>query len=227
MKSTLLIFVLFFNVNAVLAAACKQNPSQLIAHYRVTEGDSQHQKLTLARFNNQAGQFYHDKNYGDWWSKSSNSHLMLTRYFPAFKKAIEYQPSEIKLEASENTWQKQWQMISDQFIAKMTPQHIESKGCLRVEMLTLKEHDVEYILHWLPMLRLVEQLEVVSKGQVLKSWQLIALNDQPADVQQYVKNLSTYQTIDYADIGDNEADPFLAKMIHQGFKATTSTEHIH
>ncbi|RDX37500.1 hypothetical protein DZA50_02040 [Kangiella sp. HD9-110m-PIT-SAG07] len=36
-------------------------------------------------------------------------------------------------------------------------------------------------------------------------------------VEDYLKEWKTYKTYDYADIGDNEADPVLGKLIQQGF----------
>lgn len=231
MKFTILICVLFFNVHAVSAAACKQNPSQLIAHYQIKQtsmnGKPHHETMTLTRFNNQVGHFYHEKNYGDWWSKASNKYLMLARYFPAFNKAIEYQHDEINMKSSAITWQQQWQLLTDKFIEKMIHKGTENKGCTAVNILTLNENDTEYTLRWLPKLRLIEQLTISSNGQLLTSWQLLNLNGKPADAEQYVKKVLAYQTIDYADIGDNEADPFLAKMIHQGFKEGAVAEHSH
>ena len=49
---------------------------------------------------------------------------------------------------------------------------------------------------------------------------LLSLNDvnsdTPAIKAQFAK-WDNFQTTDYADIGDNESDPFLAKMINLGF----------
>ncbi|MDO6426137.1 hypothetical protein Q4489_03890 [Thalassotalea sp. 1_MG-2023] len=232
MKIALFALVFTFTCHTVFASSiCNENPAQLIANYQVNhqsvDGTITHDTLTLARLNNQVGQYYHAKNYGDLWSRPSEQHLLLTRYFPDYQKAIEYQTDEIKVRSYTVTWQQQWQLLTDQFVANMERIDMQTKGCNRVEVLTAKVNKFEYTLHWLPALRLVEKLVIKKKGSLHTSWQLSNINHELEDVQNYVNKILTFQTIDYADIGDNEADPFLAKMIHQGFKEGTVIGHSH
>lgn len=49
-----------------------------------------------------------------------------------------------------------------------------------------------------------------------KRFELLTLNSSGA-VQQSMKSWQAYKTYDYADIGDNEADPVLGNLIQQGF----------
>ncbi|OKY26955.1 hypothetical protein [Thalassotalea sp. PP2-459] len=232
MRLALFSLVFTFTCHTIFAASiCKENPAQLIANYQVNhqnvKGSITRDTLTLARLNNQVGQYYHGKSYGDLWSKPSEQHLLLTRYFPDYQKAIEYQTDEIPVRSYTATWQQQWQLLTDQFVANMERIEIQSKGCYRVEVLTSKVNQIEYTLYWLPTLRLVEKLVIKTEENLLTSWQLTSINHELEDVQNYVNNILTFQTIDYADIGDNEADPLLTKMIHQGFKEREVIVHSH
>jgi len=40
---------------------------------------------------------------------------------------------------------------------------------------------------------------------------------EPKKIEEFFRIRGSYQTTDYADIGDNESDPFLLKMMNLGF----------
>lgn len=77
-----------------------------------------------------------------------------------------------------------------------------------------------YDLHWHPELKLPLQL-TISHGQQQRRWQATSLISEAAVSQRFGQWLD-YQPTDFADIGDMETDPFLAKLITQGF-----VEHAH
>lgn len=57
----------------------------------------------------------------------------------------------------------------------------------------------------------------ISKPQLTQTLTLDKVKFDKAAVMQQFANWDSFQTTDYADIGDNEGDPFLAKMINLGF----------
>jgi hypothetical protein len=72
------------------------------------------------------------------------------------------------------------------------------------------------VLKWLPELQLVSFFSS-TRGDIKETWQLTSQQyDQPA-IELFFTQLSQYQSTDYADIGDDHTDPFLAKMINLGF----------
>lgn len=77
-----------------------------------------------------------------------------------------------------------------------------------------------YDLHWHPELKLPLQL-TISNGQQQRRWQASSLISEAA-VSQRFGQWRDFQPTDFADIGDMETDPFLAKLITQGF-----VEHAH
>jgi len=57
----------------------------------------------------------------------------------------------------------------------------------------------------------------IAKPQLTQTLTLGTVDFKKAQIQQQFALWDAYQTTDYADIGDNEGDPFLAKMINLGF----------
>ncbi|NVK21392.1 MAG: hypothetical protein HWD86_02640 [Kangiellaceae bacterium] len=90
-----------------------------------------------------------------------------------------------------------------------------------------KEHDyrIEFErIHTQKHQRLLAQLQALLQDgsfvqrATINNKQLILqrlIKDDMVELQ--INRWSDYKTYDYADIGDNEADPVLAKLIHQGF----------
>lgn len=67
--------------------------------------------------------------------------------------------------------------------------------------------------------QLVESVEL--KGAVPKELYLSVIEEGP-EVANSINRWSEFATYDYADIGDNEAIPELARLIHQGFVSNFS-----
>ena len=96
----------------------------------------------------------------------------------------------------------------------------------------MKKHGKHLKLRWLTGLNLLAGLEEYHKDQLLMTWRLNKINTELQHVANYVSLIESYQTTDYADIGDNESNKFLSKMINQGFSTNTididmRTQHPH
>ncbi len=63
--------------------------------------------------------------------------------------------------------------------------------------------------------QLIASFEVES-GKTHRTWTLTS-TDYNADVNSFFAKRADYQATDYADIGDDHTDPFLTKMVTQGF----------
>lgn len=97
-------------------------------------------------------------------------------------------------------------------------QKIKTKdsGCDLVENYVFSNDAVQITLDWLPELQLIKSYSEKSEtGRIL--WKLQQVIHDAERVKQAFKVRSNYPTTDYADIGDNESDPFLLlKMINLG-----------
>ncbi len=57
----------------------------------------------------------------------------------------------------------------------------------------------------------------LQQGETLTVWRRLEIVSDPATVQAAFDRRASYLSTDYADIGDNESDPFLLRMINLGF----------
>lgn len=216
----LIALILFFPLS-VMAETCDKNSAVLKANYTIEtshtgEGkahESSTLSLALIRNNARIAYFYPNKNVIDIWVRYPNNKVALNRYFEQQKRSIEYQPTELKRQVN---WQKQYQLITEKQIKKMALITIAGSGCYRQEEYNLMQGETSVHLIWLPQLHLVKRLQV-SQKEYSKVWQLAGIESSEKGVRAFFDKLYQYQSTDYADIGDNESDPFLVKMINLGF----------
>jgi hypothetical protein len=67
----------------------------------------------------------------------------------------------------------------------------------------------------MPSVNMVKSLTETTPGMT-REWQLKEMVTEDAAVKAAFELRDDYETTDYADIGDNESDPFLLKMINLG-----------
>ncbi|MFK3861079.1 hypothetical protein [Pseudoalteromonas rhizosphaerae] len=147
------------------------------------------------------------------WQQLSNQQIRPIRYFQTPQRGIEYQPSEVQ---GQQDWSTKYQLVSDDFIAKMTLTDEQGDGCDKIQHYQLVQGDTTIELAWLVNQKLVSAMSI-AKPQLTQTLTLGTVDFKKAQIQQQFALWDAYQTTDYADIGDNEGDPFLAKMINLGF----------
>jgi len=198
-------------------AQCPANKTELSAQYQVSsdnlQGKQNAQQITLYRHKNDVAYQYNNQGISEYWHQQANGLIDLTRYFDHDKQGIEYQASEIK---SKQSWQQINELISPKLRSKMTIISTRENACQQEQQLQLIQGKQKIQLTWLPQLKLVKRLIITSPSQV-KQWQLQQLTTSPKKVADQFAQWQQYKTTDYADVGDNEDDPFLAKMINLGF----------
>ena len=89
-------------------------------------------------------------------------------------------------------------------------------GCETLQHYTLKQDGTRLRLKWLPEQQLISEFKIKTGG-TRTSWKLLEIRKNTQAVAQKFIQLGNYSTTDYTDIGDNESDPFLMKMINLGF----------
>ncbi len=213
----LLISLLTVIGSAQAAELCSSPVQQelLLAQYELTASghDASHaHRLLYAR---------HQGNYiwrnpaqqqSQLWYQTAKHQVGHVRYFDDAKRAIEYQPGEVSL--SEAQWQQSINLYPEPQLANLTLIETLSGACGTEQH--YQNSDQTLSLVWLPQLKLVKSMEQ-RQGDTFRHWQLQALSSQPQALTALSQELKSYYATDFADIGDNEADPFLAKLIHLGF----------
>lgn len=214
MKSIILSMVLLSPFAS--AVECTADNQYLQANYKVSEQTSQklpknELSFTLWRTPRQVAQ--QSEQLVELWRQLSNQQIRPIRYFTQAKRGIEYQPSEVK---GRLDFSGKYQLVSDQFLAKMQLQSEQGEGCYKKQRYHLKQADTVIELVWLSNQRLVESMQV-NKTNYSRIITLQSVSFNKQNVLEQFASWDKYQTTDYADIGDNESDPFLAKMINLGF----------
>ena len=199
------------------ASQCALESQYVQANYQVNSEQTtnntlaQAQQFTLWRTPHQVAE--QGSELVEVWQQLSNQQIRPIRYFQAHQRGIEYQPSEVQ---GEQDWSTKYQLVSDDFIAKMTLKSEQGEGCEQLQNYQLVQGDTKIELAWLVNKKLVSSMRI-SKPQLTQTLTLEKVKFDKAAVMQQFANWDSFQTTDYADIGDNEGDPFLAKMINLGF----------
>ena len=80
-----------------------------------------------------------------------------------------------------------------------------------------------YELVWLPQIKQAAPLIRKSEKNTLKT--VMAGRSSPNQTSQFFAKGQGHQTMNFADIGDNEVDPFISAMINQGFVEHDERHH--
>ncbi|MCU4676148.1 hypothetical protein N7931_10955 [Catenovulum sp. 2E275] len=201
---------LYANTNS----SCVQSSSQIKAQYQITESQQNHQQsreLTLWRNGEQVA--HQSDNIVELWQHLKNNQIRPIRYFTEHKRGIEYQPSEV---TGKQSWSAKYQLLDKKLIDKMKLVSEQGQGCDKSQLLEFADKNIKIKVNWLPELQLAQSIQI-SQGQYAREIKLLSKNTDKTLINQQFKQWDLYQTTDYADVGDNENDPFLAKMINQGF----------
>lgn len=212
--------VLTVALTTLSAGAVACDSDKLRATYQMTElsHDGQHKntrELVLWRNGHQVAHQYPHSEITEIWNQNSRGDLHLERYFDAYQHGIEYQPGEIK----GNSWEIKYQLVSTEFMKELSLDRTVGEGCDRVEYWvsnTKTPGKGKVALEWMPGQKLVKKLSVNTDNGSTE-WTLKDIKTDSGLVDEIFSIHRAYKLTDYADVGDNESDPFLRKMINLGF----------
>ncbi len=210
------LIALFFIVGIPLHAECTLNKHSLSATYQLNNKKSAEQTFRLWRHQGKVAHQYLEKNITEIWTQTTNQQIRPIRYFDISKRAIEYQPHDIK-NHEKKYWSKKYQLVDEKFKAQFQLDKTEGKGCQEKQSFSLIHEGTRHQLVWLPALDLVEAYSVETQN-TFKTWQLKSMVFELGEITAFFEVRDRYKTTDYIDIGDNENDPFLLKMVNVGFK---------
>lgn len=148
------------------------------------------------------------------WFKLSNGSVKKTANFDHFKRSIEYQAKPM----SDDRWQQIRQLISNSNKKSLKLLGSQLKGCYQQESYQWENDklDLQGKLLWNTDLKLITELTIKQGGRQ-SHLQLEKIEQDEKVIEAAFAQRSEYQATDFADIGDNESDPFLIKMINLGF----------
>jgi hypothetical protein len=215
-----LFIVISFLTLGVSANECQVDANQLRADYQMNSSQNgqlgQQKSLVLWRQGSTVAQQHPNLGVTESWYLLNNQQIKATRFFDHEQRAIEYQPGEQVHGKREKDWSYRFQLISEQLFAQLTLDTQTGSGCELLQVWSAQTAQGRIKLHWLPALKLVNYLRY-QQGNSLDEWTLVGYSADADEINQFFNQRDRYQTTDYADIGDDHSDPFLAKMINLGF----------
>ncbi|WP_448213546.1 hypothetical protein [Colwellia sp. MEBiC06753] len=156
-------------------------------------------------------------------NQNQNQQVQLTRIFEHYHQGIEYQPTDLQLSQTQD---KPWQLVPTQLFKQMKKVSTSGQGCQRTEVYELTTDHQVVRLTWLPELTLPQQFSITDQQKTMSS--TLALTQLAFDQKTLNQRFSHWDDVrltDFADIGDNEQNPVLNKMIKQGFSLPEVGHH--
>ncbi|QDE30755.1 hypothetical protein [Shewanella polaris] len=221
MKTLLLITAIIFPLFASASDICQS--TTLMATYNIepTTNDlapNKQNQLVLLRAQNSV---FHISNHevATQWTTLPHNHMKKTSYFIDDKRAIEYEATKT---ISNQAWQYHAQLLHPLFQQQSTLIETTGQGCDKLEHYQQQTNTKTVDIWWFPAKKLVQRISTIlsdKSGPADKAinWQLSEMTYDNKMIQQQLDTFSAYQSTDFADIGDNESDPFFRKMINLGF----------
>lgn len=204
----LLILMSLFCVAGGVSAQCMQGEGQVLhASYQVFNGDNSHQ-VDFYRFQDQ------DQDQVAWqrggvisiWRKGADGASLL-RGFPDYQRSIWYPAGDLRALGKEARWQAVtgWPRPEQAGFALADKDAAVVMGCTARHY----EKGSQSVL-WAEEPELPARMTEGDRRWQLESLQWVAASDT-------FDRWRRWPSTDFADVGDNEADPFLRKMIALGF----------
>jgi len=208
--------------SSMVMAECNYDAKQIAGKYTIEIKDSHSgkllnkERLNVWRMGNAVAYENLDTQITEIWSLISNGQVKPDRYFDEYKRGIEYQPADINNGRGDRHWSAKYQIVSNADIKKMQLKKTTGKACDELNHYVNHAAKDEIKLAWLTQLNLPKEM-TYTQGKTSVTWMLQELITDKEQIKATMAKRQNYEVTDYADIGDNESDPFLLKMINLGF----------
>lgn len=203
--------------------SCEQ--AYTVAHYQIVNSTQNTQTpLVLVRSPNKVAHHYPATLITESWELNQVKMIKPTRYFDQYKRAIEYQPTELVHGKAEKDWSYRDQLVSNDFLEKAELVAQKNEGCELAALYQYNGAELNYRMTYLPQKRLISTFEVATAdGEIIEAWTLTQATHEQTEVQAFFAQRDDYQSTDFADIGDDHTDPFLTNMVTLGFIEASSS----
>ncbi len=215
MKKSFFLLLLLTQMSSALELTCnKTTTDALDATYTInsTKGTN---NVGYYRYKDSVAYNYSAQNISELYKKSRNDTALLTRAFVKDRRAIEYDAIDMRTEKQSTSWNQHKNLATpEQF--NFTHVEVEQKNGCNIEHYSLHKDGVDVTMTWLKNYEVLVKLEVKKEAKISYVYMLDSLkleDKKPA----HMAMIENFDSTDYADIGDNESDPFFTKMITLGF----------
>lgn len=224
------------------ANVCAAKPGRFQASYQITVGSGEQarqQQLTLTRFDDTIIYQRSPVSYEAWHKNGE-----YVRYFPQEKRSISYRRGDLLALNIRTDLDRQFHLISPAALSQFEKGQSLQDSCFTRQSYSFKSksheeshgespsHDEGHEenhshanksaanepqsmqLSWISELELPAEM-TITQGEQRIVYRLSKLT--PVSQEGFKRLTSGFQDLDFADVGDSESDPFIAKMITQGF----------
>ncbi len=136
------------------------------------------------------------------------------RYFPQEQRSITYRPSDLRSLNMSYDLDQLFHLVSPKLKSQLEPTESIGRSCFTVNQYQGEQDGQALTLEWIESLSL-PYLLTLGQGQQQITYRLISANYISGN--EFDALIQGYNDLDFADVGDSESDPFIAKMITQGF----------
>ncbi len=214
------------------ANVCAAKPGRFQASYQITVGSGEQarqQQLTLTRFDDTIIYQRSPVSYEAWHRNGE-----YVRYFPQEKRSISYRRGDLLALNIHTDLDRQFHLISPAALSQFEKGQSLQDSCFTRQSYSFKSKSHEESheenhrhanksganepqslqLSWISELELPAEM-TITQGEQRIVYRLSKLT--PVSQEGFKRLTSGFQDLDFADVGDSESDPFIAKMITQGF----------
>lgn len=211
-----IILVLFLSVLVSFTHAaekCDGASAPIFAEYKQLKNGKAVESFNFYRLSDQEVIYdYLDTNIAKYWFKTKNEQVKTSHLFHEFQRLIEYEAADLSGN-SKATWEGKFTVLSKGFLSKLKKGQ-SNNACESTYAGNVK--GVHWIVEWSEVLNLpLSIIQTQDKHSV--SLKMHHFSEGGKAVSAMKRRIGDYQSTDYADVGDNESDPFLRKMIRLGF----------
>ncbi|MCJ8301790.1 hypothetical protein [Shewanella sp.] len=188
------------------------SPSQLSATYVIFKGvDSSKlsHELQLTRYQDTVIYQRSPQTFEAWLRNGE-----YIRYFPMDKRSVSYRTGDLLSLNISYDLEQVFHLVSPDVRSELKQADDIEHTCLTLESFRGEQGGQEVSLQWATSLELPYRL-TMGRGEQQLTYQLIEVK--PVTPVDFKTLTNGYKDIDFADVGDSESDPFIAKMITQGF----------
>ncbi|CAA0081201.1 Uncharacterised protein [Halioglobus japonicus] len=172
------------------------------------------QTLLLLRSANRVMHIHPAQHTADVWERNAHGGVHFSRFYDSRQRGIEFYQGVAAEPSSQLSWDQAYQLLPTAVLSENEIQSVRAApGCARVESYRYTVEGDTYTLEWLPAQQLVLSL-TVDRGLYHMTWTLEYVVAQPDRLNEEMRMREAYITIDYADLGDQESDPFFRSLKH-------------
>lgn len=159
--------------------------------------------------------FYPQTRIAEDWSVLESGRVRLERAFLDAQRGVSYGPADLRDIQAEEDWSQLRSPVSAALLARLHRTDTEGDGCQRIDTYAGRVGDTHYEIRWAAAGGYPQRLVSRRRDRVVR--QRLARRLSAAEVAALQKALGEIDYVDYADVGDNEADPFVSRLIGLGF----------